>query len=179
MTTFASRDVSNTGLLKGQPRAGENPVPTADSLPEFADGYRKQRSGTTETPVELSGTRFGTGDGAPLGELRHAINPYQDFNGVNLLYFAAYPTIADTCEREFVHGRRDDFGVHRDWALESSTVGRDVFYYGNCEIDDEIVYRLDEFASPAEGSTAAASTLSRNSDGERICSIFTVKERHR
>jgi probable biosynthetic protein (TIGR04099 family) len=79
---------------------------------------------------------------APLGRVRHEPSPYADYNGAGLLYFAAFPTIADTIERRLVR----QLGLERpgapDWALATSPVARDVFYYGNLPLGEALVGEL-------------------------------------
>lgn len=100
-------------------------------------------------------------------------SPYSDYNGVGLLYFAAYPTIADTLERRLIlgHGLAGD---GPDWALRTSTVARDVFYYRNLNLGDELAATLHRFDRSGENivlhtSLAAAGT------GARLADIFTMK----
>jgi probable biosynthetic protein (TIGR04098 family) len=177
MTTFALRQSSNTTLLKGQPAIPPNsPVAVEAALPPFAADYRAQRKEATR-PLELCGVSLQLGT-TPLGEMLYRLNPYLDFNGVNLLYFAAYPSIADFCEREFIHTHPQVYRVSQDWALESSTLGRDVFYYGNCNIDDRVLFQLDTFRRVDDHRVASIATLYRESDHERLCNVFTVKAIH-
>jgi probable biosynthetic protein (TIGR04098 family) len=67
----------------------------------------------------------------------YGINPYHDINGVGLVYFAAYPTIVDTCELEQI-------GEGPAWASRASTVLRDVMYFSNADANDTLVYSLLE-----------------------------------
>ncbi|RTL49551.1 MAG: hypothetical protein EKK40_14425 [Bradyrhizobiaceae bacterium] len=90
-------------------------------------------------------------------------NPSIDFNGARFLYFASFPALADRAE----------------WDILSppphlTTVGREVFYYGNIEPGDEIVIRI--------GATAASGTdlihwcaLHRRCDDARLADIFTTR----
>jgi probable biosynthetic protein (TIGR04098 family) len=60
-------------------------------------------------------------------------SPYIDFNGANLLYFAAYPTLCDSLERLIIN--RSDLAIDsRDWALATSTIARDIYYLKNADI---------------------------------------------
>ena len=127
--------------------------------------------------IELNGQSLSV-DSAALDEIEYAINPYQDLNGVNLLYFAAYPALADICERAFVQRQRDRFSVDSDWALETSTIGRDIFYFGNCEIDETLLFRVHSFQAEKGGKASIAASLSRKSDGQLLCYMFTVKAWH-
>ena len=101
-------------------------------------------------------------------------SPYADYNGANLLYFAAYPTICDTLERQLVrqHGLTD---LGKDWALATSTVARDVFYYGNLDLGTSLratLNRLDH----ADDTIILHMTMRRLSDGRAIADIFTRRQ---
>jgi probable biosynthetic protein (TIGR04098 family) len=176
-TTFAAREAGNTSLLKGQPAvSGSNPVPSLSALPASVDEYRQVRKGA-DVDLELVGERFGA---MPHGSRTHEyfINPYVDFNGVNLLYFAAYPAIADQCERAIVHA---DPRLHGDldWALATSPIARDVMYFGNCDVEDSLVYDLEHLEETAAGRrVVSVASMYRASDRARICRVYSVKERH-
>lgn len=176
MSTFARRQAGNTSLLKGEPRLPESC--TAEVLPEmppFGAEYREMRGGRVST-LALAGETFTLATGA-LFETEYALNPYHDLNGVNLLYFAAYPAIHDVCERQFFHRERRDW-LRKDWALDASTLARDVFYYGNCDVDDAIVFRLLSCDALPDGKVKVVSSLYRKSDSMILSHIFTLKERH-
>lgn len=177
MTTFASRESTNTGLLKGQPSGeGATQVPVEPELPDLAAEYRRIRKGE-QVSIALCEQQLVTRTDVVVGRQAHEINPYQDFNGVNLLYFAAYPSIADQGERLVVHSGPSS--PELDWALATSTLGRDIMYFGNCEIDDVIDYDLHALAEPLDHRTASVASMRRRSDGARICAVLTVKDRHR
>lgn len=110
-------------------------------------------------------------------ETTYAMNPYLDLNGVNPLYFAAYPMISDLCELEFIEHKRPDLSVNR-WPFVASTLARDVYYYGNCDLDDHIVFGVNSFSFDAGGRCKIATSLFRESDRQLIANIFTVKEVH-
>ena len=103
--------------------------------------------------VELEAPRRGLEEG-------YSPSPYVDYNGANLLYYAAYPSIFDTLERRLVqrHWLVEDLG--RDWALVSSTVARDIFYYRNLDIGESVVVRLEHFQR-LENRAVLHSTLRR------------------
>jgi probable biosynthetic protein (TIGR04098 family) len=176
MTTFSQRQTDNKSLLKGEPLIPAGcKAPVFDSLPRFADEYREMRKG------ERKGLTLGNEKFALSKDLRfetlYQLNPYQDLNGVNLLYFAAYPMISDYCELEFIRQQRPDRLVER-WPSEASTIARDVFYYGNCDLDDRVVFGVNSFALEADGKCRIATSLFRQSDGQLIANIFTVKQVH-
>lgn len=144
MSSFAKRGEhsSNRGLLKGQPVVPENcPISALAEKPDFAGEYGKVRR---ELPT-----------GTPLFECEYEVNPYHDINGVGLVYFAAYPIIADTCALGF-------FG--RPQAMQTSTVMRDVFYFSNADANDTLVYRLLRAFEPDGGGMETEALIS-NRDG--------------
>jgi probable biosynthetic protein (TIGR04098 family) len=174
MSAFASRQGGNNRtLLKGEPAIpGECPVSVYDTLPRFSEEYRQFKKGAAQG-VELGGQRVSLSRDL-ISEMEYAINPYQDINGVNLLYFAAYPAIADVCERDFAHRNRERLGFDSDWAYVTATLARDVFYFGNCEIDDILLFRIHSLVKTS-GRVSISASLSRKSDRQTLCYIFTVK----
>ena len=177
MTTFATRQSNNKSLLKGEPALPPQcGVAASSEMPDFGRAYKGVRRGELDE-LTLDGETFPV-DARPLGETAYELNPYHDFNGVNLLYFAAYPIISDACERVLIHERPDIHRVARDWALEASVVSRDVFYCGNCDIEDAILYRMTCFEPLPDRRVKIASSLHRRNDGELIARLFTIKRIH-
>lgn len=151
MSTFTKRlnEGSNVGLLKGQPIIPDAcAIPARDEQPPFAGDFRQHRN---------------AGERSHLFTTDYDLQSVHDVNGVNLLYFAAYPAISDLCEQ-----RRHDRPMQ--WALGQSTIARDVFYLANCELDDRIAYKLHE----ADGRTSA-NTLTRASDGTLMAYVMTER----
>ncbi|HVY40437.1 MAG TPA: Pnap_2097 family protein [Polyangia bacterium] len=106
-----------------------------------------------------------------LGRVRHQPSPYADYNGARLLYFAAYPTIADTAERKVV----TDLGLvspRADWALAVSPIARDVFYYGNLPLGDALLVDLLAFETMDDGVKTRV-RLRRASDRVPIADVIT------
>lgn len=156
MSSFSRRAGADSGndLVKGQPvipddcRIGE-----LDGHVPFIDEYRQRRKESGE---------------ASLFDCPYRLNPYTDINGVGLLYFAAFPTISDTCELLF----RDE---GNGWAERASPIARDISYFANCDLDEELRFDvLADISGPDEASTET--TLSRSSDGRRMCRISTRKQ---
>jgi probable biosynthetic protein (TIGR04098 family) len=122
--------------------------------------------------------------GPPLAALDYEPSPYADYNGAGLLYFASYVTIADSAERRLVRhlgldrSRRADIvglrnpprprgaGGSRDWALITSAVRRDVFYYENLPLGATLTAALLAFEEDGTGVTTRI-RLSRRDDGGR------------
>jgi probable biosynthetic protein (TIGR04099 family) len=88
--------------------------------------------------------------------------PSQDFNGADFLYFAAFQAFIDRAEWEFFN------------LSTSSTLRRDILYYGNVEIGDHVVVRL-------MGERLAANRIAhwcrivRNADDALLADVFTEK----
>ena len=155
MSTFTRRGSPNTNsdLLKGQPNIPEFcPIKELKEMPVFGNEYRKKRSqkkinSLFETPYEIL--------------------PYHDINGVGLLYFASYPIISDICEQRFMN-----IGNH--WAIKASPICREIYYYGNCDLNDSLFYVIHT-KEDNNSNIIFESSLSRASDGLQIASIITTK----
>ena len=95
-----------------------------------------------------------------------------DFNGAGLLYFAAYSTIAETCERKLV--MQDALVEGREWARCTSTVARDIFYYRNLNLGEELVVTLRHFTREGD-RYLLHSELASKTDRAKLADVFTVK----
>ena len=174
MTTFSYRDAENNkSLKKGQPYGVENTIEAHGALPQFGQEYRLLRKGERQS-VELLGESFAMTDDS-IFEHGYTINPYLDLNGVNLLYFAAYPTINDDCEAQYFNQHHAD-RIRDHWAKEAYTLARDIYYLNNCDLNDSIWYRLHEATFLPGRRVRIHSTLVRESDGQPLARIFTIKE---
>jgi probable biosynthetic protein (TIGR04098 family) len=144
---------SNTSLFKGLPELPPDcGIPALPDVPEFARDYQGRRAETLAPPIF---------------ECEYEIMPSHDINGVGLLYFAAYPMIDDICAARY-GGRR--------YATGLSTRYRDIFYFGNSDADDKLIYRLHRRAGD-DDSVEIESSISRKSDGSLMARIFTQKVR--
>ncbi|WP_199554336.1 LnmK family bifunctional acyltransferase/decarboxylase [Sandaracinobacteroides hominis] len=154
MTSFSKfgEAGANTSLMKGQPVIPEGcEIPSLTAAPEFAAGYRALRA--EELPPALFETSY-------------EMQPVHDINGVGLLYFAAYPMIADICAARH-------FGP--ELLSRRSTTLRDICYFANAMPDEILVYRLH--AEQTEGDRLRyRATLSRKSDGKTMALIETEKQ---
>ena len=177
MTTFSIRQSDNKSLLKGEPTIPEScRVEEKLSMPAFGMEYREMRKGEVRKHTLAQETfTVRAPDARPLFETTYEINPYQDLNGVNLLYFAAYPMINDICEHEFIEQHHPQ-AFKKHWASEASTIARDIFYYGNCDINDGIVFQVNSCEFTENRRMKLATSLLRQSDSKLIANIFTVKE---
>jgi probable biosynthetic protein (TIGR04098 family) len=155
MSSFTRRasPKSNSNLLKGQPTIpADCPIVDLPVMPPFGQGYRDQRSRAL---------------GPALFEAAYDIIPYHDINGVGLLYFAAYPIISDICELRYTDRVSD-------WALEASTVCRDVYYFANCDARDRLIYRVHARQDTPAG-VDVESSLWRASDAALMAYLVTRK----
>jgi probable biosynthetic protein (TIGR04098 family) len=153
MSTFTKRakEESNAALLKGQPIIpADCPIPVLGEQPAFAAAFREHRA-ANERPAQF--------------ETDYVLQPNYDINGVRLLYFAAYPMIADLCASRGSHSPPD-------WHMDRSVIARDIFYAANCDLHDHIRYRRH-----VEEGGRTQSTLSRGSDGKLMAFIVTDVER--
>jgi probable biosynthetic protein (TIGR04098 family) len=133
-------------LIKGQPALpDEFSVPSAAMLPEIAREYRELRA---LPPAEH------------LQSCQYEINPVHDINGVGLLYFASYPTIAEVCLRK----------IWRD-AADWSPVARDCCYFANSGPEETLEFGIVQL-DVDEDHARAVCTLTRQ-DGTRMALITT------
>lgn len=154
MSSFSRRGEadSNMSLLKGQPDIPPDcAIAALAEQPEFGEEYRARRSARPSSP---------------LFETEYEIIPQHDINGVGLLYFAAYPIIADICEMR--HGGTEI-------AYRHSTRKRDVFYFSNCDPHETVIHRLHVWQADETG-LRIESSLSRKADGALMAYLATTKE---
>ncbi len=115
-------------------------------------------------------------DGPVLGAVRYTPSPYADYNGARLLYFAAYPTIADTVERQLVTELAVAPPATADWALTASPIARDVFYYGNLPLGEALAVELVSLEhSPAARRVKTRVRLRRARDQSVIADVITER----
>ena len=125
------------------------------------------------TEYDMLGYRFAPFED-PLGlQMSFEPSPYIDYNGAGLLYFAAYPTIADTIERRLV-AKHQLADPSRDWAVQSSTIARDVFYYRNLDLGKSLVATLKRFDRAGE-NVILHTLLANEVDGAPLADIITAK----
>jgi probable biosynthetic protein (TIGR04098 family) len=151
MSSFSKfgQGASNMSLLKGLPEIPPNfSIPAVAEFPGFGQDYRARRSQVLP---------------AAIFECEYELIPAYDINGVGLLYFAAYPIISDICAAR--HGGRS-------LMTDLSTVRRDVFYFGNTDPDERLLYRLHEWRAD-DNSIDMTASMSRKSDGNMIAQVLT------
>ena len=105
-------------------------------------------------------------------EVPYTPSPYVDYNGAGLLYFAAYPTIADICERRVIMEQKL-LTLERDWALVASTLARDVFYYRNLDLGESLTAQLRHME--LDHDRVRLWTRLVDAKGEALADILTVK----
>lgn len=122
---------------------------------------------------DFVGHRFSNSESDLDLQISFEPSPYIDYNGAGLLYFAAYPTIADTLERQLIirHELMEGAG---DWAVQTSTVARDVFYYRNLNLGERLTATLRRFDRAGE-NIILHTALTAESDGAALADIFTAK----
>ena len=172
-TTFSTRDsdADNNKMTKGVPSGdGDVGIIKVSKMPEHILDIIKLKKSSIQS-ISLSDHTFHLTDDV-IHETLYKINPYTDINGVGLLYFAAYPLINDYCELEYFNNKKL---YESNWSLSSSTMTRDVFYLGNCNIDDFVSYRLNSYTIIDNDRIALQSKLYRKSDNVTMAKIFTIK----
>ncbi len=161
MSTFAKYGErgANTSLIKGAPVLPESgAIPALGAFPDFGAEYRARRAGE---------------EAAPIWECDYEIQGPHDINGVGLLYFAAYPLIADICIARHEAECRGGAG----FLLAHATVSKDVFYFANSEPDEVLRVRLHARAAEEDGIVRHTVSLARGSDGKTMAVVESVKRR--
>ena len=122
---------------------------------------------------DFAGHQFSSSENGLDLQITCEPSPYIDYNGAGLLYFAAYPTITDTLERQLIirHTLMEGAG---DWAVRTSTIARDVFYYRNLNLGQRLKATLRRFDRVGE-NIILHTALTAESDGAALADIFTAK----
>ena len=174
LTTFAARDEEGGNALhRSVPlaRCTGNCLTLAAAPPLLKTG-QSLRHGDLHR-YDILGHRIPLGNTPEVASTAYEPSPYFDYNGAGLLYFAAYPTIADTAERKMIMENRL-FEGGRDWALITSTVGRDLFYHRNLNLGDGVLVRIKSMKREGE-DFVIHTALSSERQGESLADVFTVK----
>ncbi len=171
MTTFSIRNHGdNTKLAKSEPHNVDNQVENLSKLPAIGSEYRLIKKRVLKE-LNLGNFKFTIDyDQEPIFTHTYALNPFIDLNGVNLLYFAAYPIINDVCESKYFNEQLDG----SRWEQTYYTSHKDILYYSNCNINERIKYEL--LTAEKQGADyLVSSLLRRESDNEILARVFTVK----
>lgn len=167
------RDNSNERLLSAAPsKAASAVIPDLEELPRFVSDHRRVRNGILLS-TRLQDREFDLRD-RPVESVNYATNGYFDFNGANLLYFASYPTIADTCASLGTIGA--SVGFER-FVTRCSPIARDVFYFANANLGDTLACGMT--AQVTCGDKMAYSLEMTRPDGTCISRQFILRERLR
>jgi probable biosynthetic protein (TIGR04098 family) len=173
-TNFSARESEsdNSKMTRGVPCSSKDDaiVSVSDMPKHILDIIKLKKS--TISSIILSGQTIKIADNVVF-ETTYIVNPYTDINGVGLLYFAAYPMINDICELKYFHNKQLS---ETHWAMYSTTIARDIFYFANCNIDDVISYQLNSYELISDNIISLQSSLYRKSDNTLMAKIFTVKQ---
>lgn len=173
-TNFSAREneSDNSKMTRGVPCTGNDAVMIKVSdMPKHVLDIIKLKKSTIHC-ITVSDHTIELTDEV-IFETSYKINPYTDINGVGLLYFAAYPLINDYCELEYFRNKQLS---DNHWAMFSTTMTRDLFYFANCNIDDVITYRLNSYTLIGTDQIALQSSLFRKRDNTLMAKIFTIKQ---
>jgi probable biosynthetic protein (TIGR04098 family) len=173
LTTFVARYKNGLNdLRQSLPSANlvYNSTPLSSPPPVLKLSQKLRHAETTD--YDFAGYRFSSSAHDLDLQISCEPSPYIDYNGAGLLYFAAYPTIADTLERQLINRNRLMEGG--DWAVRTSTVARDVFYYRNLNLGHRLTARLRRFDRAGE-NIILHTALTAESDGAALADIFTAK----
>jgi len=171
MFTRRERPASNERLRPSAPAVpADCPIPDVEEIPLYVSEHRLLRTGGLAT-LDLAGHHFDLT--APTAEtVSYRINGYTDFNGANLLYFASYPTLADSCVAASDWVSRT-IGA-RTFVTTWAPLAREVFYFGNADLTDQLRCAI----APPPGSpdpTAYRIDVFRAGDGICIARQFVVR----
>lgn len=157
MSTFALRSAAggNGQLLRGQPLLPDPcAAPALAEMPRFGAAYgEKRRRKDLVQPI--------------LARCSYELLPQYDINGVGLVYYAAYPMMADICQMR----------VHAEgtaWATGTSVVARDICYFANADPGAILEWRLHRDAG-GDGLATEASIV--RDDGVVMALVSSRKER--
>lgn len=171
MTTFSIRNEGdNTKLAKSEPYEVKNLIRKEDKLPSLGSEYRLIKKKVLKE-LRLGDFVFKIDYNVdPIFTHTYELNPYVDLNGVNLLYFAAYPIINDICEAKYFNKILSE----SRWEQRYYTSHKDILYYSNCNINESITYELESVEKVNE-SYKTSSLLRRQSDSEILARVFSIK----
>ncbi len=186
MSVFSSRKSGNNQKLsKGKPlNSDQAKLRKHKELPDFAKGFFDAKTYLFSTPEEKNQeldtvsfyqTKFPI-ESTPIFSKRYIIDPYDDINGVGLLYFASYSKINDKCERFYFQENASKNQDLKNWAESSYCIARDIHYYGNANANEELVYALEDCKYLDQDKIQLSSSLRRTKDGQLIAKIYTVKQ---
>jgi probable biosynthetic protein (TIGR04098 family) len=186
MSVFSSRKSGdNQKLTKGKPLNSEAAkLKKHKELPDLAKGFfdaktflfsNRNEENESNRVNEFYDTQFPI-EKEPIFSKLYNVDPYDDINGVGLLYFASYSKINDKCERFYFQDNYGDNEGIQDWSESSYCIARDIHYYGNANANEELLYSLEYCEYLDKDKIQLTSSLRRTKDGELIAKIYTVKQ---
>jgi probable biosynthetic protein (TIGR04098 family) len=151
--------------------ASEGPPARLKDEPLILDFARSKESAVLERQSREHERRW-------LHKYTHAINPFYEVNGVNLLYFAAHPIIANLAERDYALKSKLS---RSDLAFTHSTVACEVSFFRNCEVTDGVLCgveqsTLDDPEWREKAPCESIVRLYRSSDRKLMSIVRTRKE---
>lgn len=156
LTTFSVRaNEGSNALLKSEPAGEYTDLEPAAELSGFFKGYSDVRS-------EYGKSRS---ENEPKSADLYHFNPYTDSNGANLLYFAAYQSMADLLTLR-IHSNEADA------AMQS----RDIYYFRNSDLGDSVYLQSLDRKLDTSGRVEGRNLLFRASDGECLAYMTTAKQ---
>jgi len=169
LTTFAAREPGGLRTAPLAPSLARRWTPPPGPPPVIVQLAKAARR---REPVDdpFSGAALAR-DGQPLGSVTYEPSPYADYNGAGLLYFASYVTIADSAERQLVRRLGLAVSDSKDWALATSAVRRDVYYYENLPLGASLVASLYQVDRDRRGVSTHV-RLSRAEDGRPMADVI-------
>lgn len=173
MTNFSARHAKdNTRISNGKPfQPNGNAIELLQDTPHFYTEHRLMKKDMI-SELNSGGHRFSVTDSV-IETTQHCINPHYEINGVGLLYFAAYPMIADECTSKFM---KTGLGV-TDFDTTYHTTHRDVFYMANCNATDTIKVNLNSMEHLEGNRIRYTASLYRESDNKLMARVLTVKQK--
>ena len=174
LTTFAARNKNELNdLHQSLPAANlvykSRPLNSRPPILKLSQALRHREA----MEYDFLGYHFAVSENALGLQMSFEPSPYIDYNRAELLYFAAYPTIADTIERRLI-GKHHLADTDRDWAVQSSTIARDVFYYRNLDLGKTLIATLKRFDRVGE-NVILDTLLTNEVDGAPLAEIITAK----
>jgi probable biosynthetic protein (TIGR04098 family) len=161
---------SNDRLLAAAPEVPAGcPIPDIELLPDFLVEHRLLRTGKLDRHAFM-GTQYDVRSPASEENL-YELTGVHEFNGANLLYFCAYPAIADVGESRSCY-IAETMG-RRNFIVRCSPSGRDIFYLGNANLSDVIVCGYQHLCS--SNALATRVSLGRNAAANCISYQFVVR----
>jgi probable biosynthetic protein (TIGR04098 family) len=156
LTTFSVRaGEGGNSLMKSEPAGEYQDIDAATDVTPFFTEYSTVRS---EYGRRISEER-------PEPSQWYPINPYIDSNGANLLYFAAYQSMADYLVLRQFPDERDVF-----------TKERDIYYFRNSDLTDASYLESVSRERTASGQVQGQNLLFSASDGSCLAFMRTIKE---